>query len=157
MKVYLVRHGKALTKDVDPERSLSEEGRAELERVGRVLQGCGVEVHAFCHSVKTRARETAESMASWLNPSVIPQEKPGLAPLDDVHETVARIQGTEGDLMIVGHLPHLARLTSALLGVPESVAVVAFKPGGVVCLEGSADGRWAIAWVLAPEFIKELR
>ncbi len=156
MRVYLVRHGKALAKEVDPKRGLSEEGRAEVERVGHVLQSCGIEIEAILHSGKTRARETAETLAARLAPGLVPQERAGLAPLDDVHEMAARIQQVAGDLMIVGHLPHLAKLTSAVLGVPESMAVVEFKPGGVVCLEGYAGGRWAIAWMIAPDCIPGL-
>jgi phosphohistidine phosphatase len=156
MGVYLVRHGKALAKEVDPQKSLSEEGRAAIERVGRVLQQCGVEVQTLIHSNKARARETAEIMASCLNPGLVPQETPGLAPLDDVQEKVARVQRSQGGLMIVGHLPHLAKLTSVVLGVPETIPVVEFKPGGVVCLEGSAGGRWAILWMLAPDLIEGL-
>jgi len=156
MGVYLVRHGKALAKDVDPEKRLSKEGRAEIERVGRVLQRCGVKVQTLLHSDKVRARETAEIMAACLNTGLVPQETPGLAPLDDGHEMLARIQRSNGGLMIVGHLPHLAKLTSVVLGVPEATTLVEFKPGGVVCFEGSADGRWTIAWMLTPELIKGL-
>ena len=156
MGVYLVRHGKALAKEVDPEKSLSEEGRAEIERVGRVLHRCGVEVQTLLHSNKARARETAEIMASCLDSGLVPQETAGLTPLDGVHEMVARIQRSHGGLMIVGHLPHLVKLTSVVLGVPETTALVEFKPGGVVCFEGSSGGGWAIAWVLAPELIKGL-
>jgi phosphohistidine phosphatase len=156
MRVYLVRHGKALTKEVDPEQKLSEEGRVVIERVGRVLHRCGVEVQTLLHSKKARARETAEIIASCLDSSLLPLETPGLAPLDDVHEMVVRIQGSQGGLMIVGHLPYLAKLTSAVLGVPQTIPVVEFKPGGVACLGGSADGHWAIAWMLASELTKGL-
>ncbi len=156
MEIYLVRHGKAQAKEVDPEQRLSEEGRVEIERVGRVLHRCGVEVQALLHSNKARARETAEIIASCLDSGLRPQETRGLAPLDDVREMVARIQRSR-DLMIVGHLPYLARLTSAVLGVPETISLVEFKPGGIVCLRGSDEGRWAIAWMLAPELIRGLR
>jgi phosphohistidine phosphatase len=156
MGVYLVRHGKALSKEVDPERGLSEEGRAELERVGRFLQGCGVELQTMIHSGKTRARETAEMLAAWLNPNLLPVAKPGLAPLDDVHEAAARIQRDEGGLMIVGHLPHLVKLTSVVLGVPESLPVVEFKPGSVLCLEDSMLGHPAIHWMFTPELTGRL-
>ena len=154
MRVYLVRHGKALTKDVDPERGLSEEGRAELERVGHFLKGYGGELRTIIHSGKTRARETAEMIAAGLNPDLIPVEEPGLAPLDDVREAAVRIQRSEDDLMIVGHLPHLVKLASVVLGVPESVPLVEFKPGSVLCLEDSVLGHPAITWMVTPELIE---
>jgi phosphohistidine phosphatase len=156
MAIYIVRHGKALSKDVDPEKNLSEQGRAEIWRVGRVLRRCGVEVQTMFHSSKARARETAEIMASCLNPGLEPQERAGLEPLDDVNEMVVQIQQSHGGLMIVGHLPHLAKLTSGALGVPGAIPVVEFKPGGVVCLEPSAAGRWTVVWMLSPELIQGL-
>jgi phosphohistidine phosphatase SixA len=33
MRLYLVQHGDALTKDVDPERQLSSQGRADITRL----------------------------------------------------------------------------------------------------------------------------
>ena len=36
MNVYLVQHGEAKPKDVDPSRSLTERGREETERVAAI-------------------------------------------------------------------------------------------------------------------------
>ncbi len=33
MRLYLVQHGEALSKDVDPERALSDVGRADAEHL----------------------------------------------------------------------------------------------------------------------------
>jgi phosphohistidine phosphatase len=56
--------------------------------------------------------------------------------------------------MIVGHLPHLAKLTSFLTTKSESESVVGFQQGGIVCLRPDEDKKsWAIAWMLVPEII----
>ena len=57
--------------------------------------------------------------------------------------------------MIVGHLPYLSRLLSALLGVPQERAVVAFQVGGVVHLERDNHEEWRLRWILPPELLSE--
>jgi phosphohistidine phosphatase len=153
MKIYLMQHGKPLPKEKDPERPLSDQGRDEVERMADFLQKGGVKVERVFHSGKTRARQTAEIMASRLNPGVEPQKKGGLSPLDDVNECADQIKEGEQDLLITGHLPHLGRLSSLLIAGNESIPVVSFQQGGVVCLEKDQEGRWSMAWMLIPEIV----
>lgn len=154
MKIYLMQHGKPLPKEKDPERPLSDQGRDDVERMADFLQKGGVKVEGIFHSGKTRARQTAEIMASRLNPGVEPQKKGGLSPLDDVNEIADQIMEGEQDLLITGHLPHLGRLSSLLIAGNESTPVVSFQQGGVVCLEEDQEGRWSMAWMLIPEIVK---
>ncbi len=44
MRLYLVQHGEAVTKAVDPDRPLSEQGRADVERLAIWMGAQGVEV-----------------------------------------------------------------------------------------------------------------
>ena len=44
MRLYIVQHGDAVAKDVEPERPLSEKGRADIERLAGFLSGTGVRV-----------------------------------------------------------------------------------------------------------------
>ncbi len=37
MRLYLMQHGKSKSKDEDPDRSLTDDGRAEVERIAAVL------------------------------------------------------------------------------------------------------------------------
>lgn len=64
MKLYLVQHGEALSKEQDTKRSLSEQGRREVERMANFLATAGVRVARICHSGKLRAQQTAEIL--WL-------------------------------------------------------------------------------------------
>ena len=77
MALYLVQHGKSLSKDIDPERGLSEEGRAETKRIAEVAQGYRVNVRAIKHSGKKRARETADIFDAALNSDRGVQEMAG--------------------------------------------------------------------------------
>jgi phosphohistidine phosphatase len=72
-----------------------------------------------------------------------------------VKEVADKIKQTNKDLLITGHLPHLAKLTSLLIAGSESIPIVSFQQGGVVCLEKDEEGRWSLAWMLVPEIIKE--
>ena len=153
MRIYLMQHGRPVSKKEDPDRPLSDQGRGDVERMADFLQKCGIRVKGVLHSGKTRARQTAEIMASGLNPGEEPQDKGGLSPLDDVNEMADQITEGEGDLLIAGHLPHLAKLTSLLIAGSESIPVVRFQQGGVVCLEKDEEGYWSVAWMLVPEII----
>ncbi len=153
MRIYLMQHGKPVSKEEDPDRPLSEQGKNDVERMADYLQKWGVSVEGVFHSGKTRARQTAEIMASRLNPGMEAQQKPGLSPLDDVSDTAKLLKDAEKDPLIAGHLPHLAKLTSLLIAGNESRPVVRFQQGGVVCLEKDEEGHWGIAWMLVPEIV----
>jgi len=67
--------------------------------------------------------------------------------MDDPEIWFGRLAEIPGDLMLVGHLPHLDRLTSLLL----YGSVVSFRMGGVVALDGGDGRRWSLRWFLPPE------
>ena len=71
MALYLIQHGKSLPKDLDPDQGLSEEGIAETRRMANLAKDHGVAVSQIRHSVKTRARQTAEIFAQTLNPQKV--------------------------------------------------------------------------------------
>ena len=153
MRIYLMQHGKPVPKEEDPDRPLSKEGRADVEKVADFLQKGATKVDEIFHSGKTRARQTAEIMASRLNPGKEPQVKQGLAPLDDVNEAARLIKEVGKDLLIAGHLPHLGKLASLLVTHSESFPVISFQQGGVACLVENEEESWSVAWMLVPEII----
>ncbi|RME81779.1 MAG: phosphohistidine phosphatase SixA [Zetaproteobacteria bacterium] len=152
MRVYLVQHGKACDERVDPSRPLTAEGRNEVEAIARFLAGTGwPKPFGIVHSGKLRAQQTAEIFAEhWRIGEV--RADPELAPLADPGVWAAHLAGMQEDWMLVGHLPHLARLAGLLLCGDADKAPVRFRNGGVVCLVRE-DGRWALAWALVPELV----
>lgn len=154
MKIYLMQHGKPVSKDEDPDRSLSEQGRDDVERIAQFLKRSGATIDEIFHSGKTRARQTAEIVISRLNPGKEPKEKSGLSPLDDVKEIASQVNERDKDLLIAGHLPHLGKLTSLLVAGSDTIPVVSFQQGGVVCLERGEQDKWTISWMLIPHIIK---
>lgn len=153
MRLYLVQHGEALTKDVDPERPLSEGGRRDVGRTAAFLGTAGVRVAVVAHSGKARALETAEILAAAVAPGSDVAARSGIAPKDPA-ETVAReAEGWVEDGMLVGHQPFMGRLVSLLVTGSEDAGAVAFQPGSVACLERGDAGQWTLAWMLRPELL----
>ena len=153
MKLYLIQHGEATTEEVDPSRPLTAKGRSDVQKIASFLKGAGVRPGDILHSGKTRARQTAEIIAASLGPDFKIKEREGLAPNDPVKAFTNEISGMANDLMIVGHLPFLGKLAAMLLAGSESKNVVAFRQGGVVCLQRNEDQSWQVAWMVTPELL----
>ena len=150
--VLLVQHGKAYPEEVDPERRLTPEGVEETRRVAAALAAAGVAVDEVVHSGRTRARQTAEIMAEYLRPRLGVREADGLGPNDDPSIWASRLGSIDHSIMLVGHLPHLARLASLLLTGDAGKQVVKFRYSGVVALVRDEQG-WGVAWYVTPDLI----
>jgi len=153
MKFYLVQHGEALAKDVDPDRPLTERGREDIERLAGFLGRAGIEVEHVIHSGKLRAAQTADLLAATVAPLVELEVDGHLHPNDDPGSVDWQKQVGDRDTMLVGHLPFLQKLVSQLLaGGPERL-VTAYRPGSVVCLESGPEGAWQMNWMIRPELL----
>lgn len=149
MRCYLVQHGAAVSEEVDPARPLSERGKIEVRKVADVVLP-HIDVRKIFHSGKLRARQTAEIFVEQLN---VPLEvSDGLAPLDAAEIWAQRLNDIDTPVMVVGHLPHLARLCGLLLCNDIEAVPVRFSMGGVVCLERE-DGRWSVSWMVIPQIL----
>ena len=153
MVLYLVQHAEAKSKDEDPSRDLTEKGRMDIESVAHHLKRLKASVNRILHSGKTRALTTAAIMAEHLQPPSGVEEVPGLAPLDAPRAIYDRIAATEEDLMVVGHLPHLARLAALLMCGDQEKDVVHFQMGGAVRLRLISEKQWVVEWIILPETI----
>jgi phosphohistidine phosphatase len=150
MALYLVQHGKALPKDKDAEQGLSKEGIADVERIAGVARQYGVHVGSIEHSGKKRAQQTAEIFAAALRPDKGVHVRKGIDPLDDVAVAASDLNSTD-ELMLVGHLPFMERLTAYLITGAVEKLVFKFQNGGIVCLDKDQEGRfWFIKWTLMP-------
>ncbi|MBU0736385.1 MAG: phosphohistidine phosphatase SixA [Proteobacteria bacterium] len=151
MAIFLVQHGKSLAKEQSPEQGLSREGTGDVERIAGVAKGYGIHVASIAHSGKKRARQTAEIFASFLKPAAGVHEKAGLKPMDDVTALAGSLKADD-NLMIVGHLPFMERLTSFLITGDMDRPVFKFQNGGIVCLDEAPEEKaWVIKWTLMPE------
>jgi len=128
---------------------LTVKGEEEVRRVAGAAARLALNPSRIIHSGKLRAEQTARFLGEALGRPV--EKGEGLAPKDDPWPWVERIQGTEEELMIVGHLPFLERLASLLIGGDESLRPLLFRFGAINCLKRKEDGKWAVRWVLTPE------
>ncbi len=150
MRVYLVRHGEALPKEVDPDRGLSEEGRRDVEKVAAFLKGLSIEVESVWESGKKRATQTAGIMAAAVRSRRGVESRSGMAPNDPVEPVAEKLDSQPGDIMLVGHMPFLADLASQLILGRQGQELIRFPAAAVVCLESGSKGRWAVGWMVEP-------
>ena len=152
MILYLVQHGEAKSEAEDPERSLTEAGAAVVERMADWAARTGLVVEQIRHSGKRRAEQTASILAKRLKPAHGVAAIGGLNPGDDVRATAKNLQSGQGEVMLVGHLPHLSRLANLLLiGDPEG-SIVRFRNAGIVGLS-SQEGKWGLDWAITPDLL----
>ena len=150
--IYVIHHGEAADPSVDAQRALTVSGRAAVERLAREAAGRGVAPVEIWHSGKLRARQTGEAFRLACNPLAAFTMVRGLQPADPSDILADRLAGETRDLLLVGHMPHIARLLRRLLGrVGEDME---FPPDGMVALEPDLGGdplRWREAWRLGPD------
>ena len=152
MKIYLMQHGEALSKQEDPDRPLSDKGKADVKKMAEFLDASDLRVEKIFHSGKTRARQTAELVSAAFAGFASIEACDGIAPNDDVKAFADVIGAQPADRLVVGHLPFMAKLVSHLCIQDEDQALVAYQPGTLVCLEYS-DDQWAINWMIRPELL----
>jgi phosphohistidine phosphatase len=153
MFLYLVQHAEAKNEAEDPARDLTEKGRIDIEDVAHHLKRIKVQVRQIVHSGKTRARSTASILNTHLKPPAGVSGAPGLSPLDDPEIWAGRIAALDEDILLVGHLPHLARLAGVLMCGDKERMAINFQMGGVVRLRRMEAGQWAVDWMIVPEII----
>lgn len=158
IKLYLMRHAHAVPEEEDPQRPLSERGRDQVRAMAKFLQlRGGIEVERVWHSPLVRALETADLFCDHLEIAATRREIDGLLPYDDHRGIARRLSGFGYPLLVVGHEPHLGRLTSALVCGNVDQDVVDFKKGAIVCLERESTKSqtilWRICWYLTPALV----
>lgn len=153
MRLYLVQHGEAVPAEVDPDRPLSDKGRADIERLAGWLAAHNVTVSRILHSGKTRARQTAEILRPLLSSSSQIYEGRGLAPNDSPDAFLHQLKDPTKDVLVAGHMPFVARCVSqALTGAPDR-QLVEFLPGSVAGIERSSGASWQLFMFSRPESI----
>ncbi len=140
MKLYLMRHGAALSDRDDPTRPLSEQGRLDIQKSAtELVSEKDFSIQTIYHSGKTRAAQTAEIMSEVIAPGIALTQHPGLNPNDIVDQFVEEIEGFDNDTLVVGHLPFLGVLAGRLTGREHL-----FNLGEMICLLSSET---QIPWV----------
>ncbi len=153
MKLYLMQHGEAMTKEEHPERPLTDRGKVDVERVAAFMARSGIYLDQIRHSGKRRAEDTANIVAQHLRAQEAVVVVSGMNPNDDVKSFAKALQREPQSVMLVGHLPFLSRLASYLLVEDSEQSLVQFQMGGVVCLVLQEE-KWIIQWMVTPELFQ---
>ena len=149
MKIYLVRHGRAEHPSVDPQRSLSNQGKVEVTKLAQYLKNNQVSVSQIRCSTKERAKQTAEIIGTQIN--ITPTVYEGLQPNDPVDTVAREMDGILENVMMVGHLPFLPVLAEKLLGNNFNSLDISLPTAGMLELKKNSDGLWVISDTFYPE------
>ena len=153
MKLYLVQHAKAASKEIDPARSLTEEGLRDIQKVAAFIKPLNLSIDCLWHSGKKRAQQTARFLANVVMVNKEHTACDCLAPNDDIMTLKNEIMLAQNDIMIVGHLPFLSKLASSLLVGRNSLNILEFRNAGIVCLSCFDDNQWQLDWIIIPEIL----
>ena len=156
MLAYLVQHGKSKSSVDDPSRSLTQDGREEVKKMAHFLNSLRISVSLIQHSGKLRAEETAHIFTEHIRCTGGPCKLTGLEPSGDPTEAANFLNAYTDDILMVGHLPHLERLTSLLLTGDPNRRPVQFKNAGIVCLEKDSNGTWSVSWAVVPDLLRNI-
>ena len=151
-RLYLVRHGEAKPSEEDPGRSLTDQGRQDVEGMATWAAATGVQVDRIQHSGKRRAEQTAEIFARHLQPPGGTTATSGLDPNDDVRPVARSLQPDDSRVMLVGHLPFMSRLVSELLfGIPDR-PLAEFDAAALAILQRHEHG-WTLNCLMQPNLL----
>lgn len=157
MELIIVRHGEAELAFNDDNRHLTENGKEEVESVGRFLSSIGAQPEYIFHSNKARSIESAMRISKTYGNNVKLELEKGIGPEGDIFNIIDILTLAKYCAVIVGHIPFIERLTSYLLFQDPQRNLFDFDTGSVVCLknirevdfERVANG-WRIEWFLKP-------
>ena len=152
MHIFLVQHGEAKPEGEDPERPLTDTGRADIERVAALLGRLGLKPARIYHSGKRRAEESAAIFREQLQVEAV-EVMPELVPMADPVPLCAKAQGWDADTMLVGHLPHLPGFVGEILKGEPYLTLVEMRPGTLIILE-KVESYFRITGMFRPEALR---
>ena len=144
MILSLVHHADAVGPGVDPQRPLSAAGLAQAAWLAEQARERQIRPAAIWHSGKLRSRQTAEAFLRACNPSATFRAAHGLLPGDPTTWMENAVALEDGDLLVVGHQPHLPMLARAL-GAQDPLPL-----HGMLVLERVETLIYVQRWGLSP-------
>ena len=137
----------------DALRPLSERGRRQAERLGRLLAGVDDGPDLFITSPKVRAAETAEIVAAALGAKVVVDDRLAGGLDAGVLEDVLTAAGPAERPCIVGHDPDFSELLGELLGTD----VVPMRKGAIARVDVDRPimpGGAILRYLVPPELLR---
>jgi phosphohistidine phosphatase len=154
MEIYLMQHGSAYSKDVDPDRQLSPVGREQIIKSAQAVRRMGLGFDVVLSSPKARARQTAGIICELIGYSedeiaVTELLKATTGPAETIE--FLKSHKKKGALLVVGHLPNLAKVAGELLS-PGNPPNIKFQNGGLTRIDVWEENQpeALLRWHLTP-------
>lgn len=154
MKLYVMRHGEALSPHMDIKRPLTEQGCQQVVQMAGYLQKVASSLSCIYHSGVLRGAQTAQLLAEHLHPN--PELRVMNALNDPEGADIVRqeIEIATTAILLVGHIPLLPRLLSQLVVRQQDAWLMDFHmPATLVGLESLEKDRWIIEWAVSPALL----
>jgi len=161
MKIYLLRHAQAAAAYPDSTRPLTEAGREHARSLADFLRrNAAMSPQVIWRSPYLRAKETADILIETLGLESSPLHvRDDLTPDSGPKDVLAEIPDLSGDVLIVGHNPHLSVLAALLLSGERGRVRIDLQTCNLVCLEWFSfpnygeTGPCALSWMLDPRML----
>jgi phosphohistidine phosphatase SixA len=158
--LHLLRHAHAGDPEAwdgpDASRPLSDKGRAQSERLGRLLADRHFRPDLLLTSPKLRALQTAQIVADRLGVPVVVEDRLG-GPLDEARlEAILADHGDPSTPLLVGHDPDFTELVEALSGATN----VPMRKGALARIDVERpvrSGGGILRWLVPPDLLKPER
>jgi phosphohistidine phosphatase SixA len=151
--LYLVRHATAGAKGGSERRLLDSQGILEAQTAGRALSLMQCRPLAIASSPLARSLDTAAILAQSFSFTAPVKRKQCLLPSADITDTLTWLTTVHAPSCVcVGHMPHLAQLSKALLK-PGSGRPIEFKKASACCISfagGIEQGKGSLEWYFTP-------
>ena len=166
MRIYLFRHGEALSKadpsvSSDPQRPLIEEGIHQTRQAAEALLKMEIPVDAVFTSPWVRAKQTAKIVCEVLGLNSVLQDMEELAgdrAVEDVMNALAK-QSHHDEIMLVGHNPLLSDLAAHLLSLSTAMQVD-LKKSGICAVETDRippKSAGTLLWMMTNKQLRSMR
>ncbi len=156
-ELHFLRHASAADRETwdqpDEQRPLTEKGRRQAERLGRLLVAAGFTPDAVITSPLVRARETAEIVAGLVG--AVARIEPRLGePLDlAILDAILDDAGSPRRPIVVGHDPDFSELVTELIGGSP----ISMRKGVLARVDVERPlepGAGELRWLLPPDLLR---
>jgi len=158
--LYLLRHGEAgkslAVAEKDVARSLTVEGRKEVEKVATSMAKLGLKFDRVLSSPLNRARETAEIVAKSTGRKAKIEYWDELRPEGDKKAFTSRLAklGHGSCVLVVGHEPYLTTLISEMIDARGGILLKKAGLARVRLTTFLPVAKGELRWLLSPRVMK---
>lgn len=155
MNLYILRHGESLTNYPDKVRPLSEEGKRDIEKIGKLLSDKRIIIEKVFTSPYLRAFQSAEIIVRCLNLQLNINETDNLLSEADPKGLVRFLNENESNsTLLVTHQPFVGSLVAYLIGCRN--LQIEIRKGALLKIESDfpiVEGRGVLKFLVQPDII----